>query len=80
MYSAIYAGEKIWISGYDMFNEDIHRWLDQTPVASGYTNWRGANPQNGDEKYMRIRNDLDGKWGDWMGDGERKYICESGLI
>ena len=83
VWCSIPAGGAIFIGGYDMFNEDIHRWLDGTPCMPGggqYTNWFSGSPYNGDKNYMRIRMDLNGKWGDWSGETNRKYLCESGLI
>ena len=69
----------MWIGAYDMFLSDQHTWLDGTLVASGYTTWYPANPDNGNENYMGIWVDAM-TWGDWIGTENFKYICEVGLV
>ena len=76
-------GAQIWIGGFDMFNENIHRWLDGSPCMPGgtqYTNWSSDNPDNGHESHVTIRMDENGRWGDTPGTSNRKYVCEPGLI
>ena len=76
-------GQQIWIGGFDMFNENIHRWLDGSPCMPGwgqYTNWASGNPDNGHEDHVSIRMDENGMWGDMGGTLNRKYVCEQGLI
>ncbi len=67
------------MGGYDIHQDETHRWMDSTPVEStGFTNWNGVNPHHGVDDYMQIWAS-NGLWAD--GDLEyHKYICESGLI
>ena len=69
----------LWIGGSDTLNlDDIHRWLDKTPVSSAYTNWWSSNPHNGNENWMSIQLS-GGQWCD-ANNHNHNYICESGLI
>ena len=73
-----------WIGGSDVNNNDVNRWLDDTLVATGYTNWYpggqwNPEPSNGNQNHMLIWLD-DGTWGDWHGTLNLQYICQAGLI
>ena len=63
-----------------MNNDNIHRWLDGSKVADGFTNWRSGDPTNGNQNHMDIMMHSNGVWTDYLGTTSYKYICESGLI
>ena len=63
-----------------MNNDNQHRWLDGSLVASTYSNWNPGEPTNGVQNYM----DMSASSGIWTDatthDRSYKYICEAGLI
>ncbi len=79
--SAFTAGGSFWlyIGGYDIYNEKINRWMDSTPVDTGFQNWADFEPDDVNEYYMGISR-TDGVWADNLGMATQNYICELGLI
>ncbi len=61
-----------------MNNDNQHRWLDGSLVASTYDNWYPGEPTNGVQNYIDMSASLH-VWTDYT-DRSYRYICEAGLI
>ncbi len=76
-----FTGDRLQIGGLDRDNDNIYRWLDGTPVSSGYVNWYPPNPSHGVENHMEILLFRTGEpWNDRSETYNRQYICESGIL
>ncbi|XP_055769398.1 C-type lectin domain family 4 member M-like [Salvelinus fontinalis] len=75
--------KRFWIGLTDSVNERTWKWVDGTPLTTGYWYYPqpdngGGKPENGEEDCVEIRNDQGPleAWNDLSCDSKLNWICE----
>lgn len=68
------AGTEVWIGGTDMDVEMTFEWI--TGETFDFTNWRGGEPNGGDEDCIVFQGQLNGVWDDRPCGNGHPIVCE----